>query len=106
MLRGGLELGQVVTLRGGQAGVFQQVGHADHCIHGRANFVAHGGQEGILGLVAHLGAFTLGAPDQQHQYGGRQHAQQSRCQHSPTEREHLSLVRGCHLLAQGRHAGL
>ena len=70
VLRGGFELGQVVALRGRQAGVLQQVGHANHGVQGRANLVAHCGQEAALGLIAHLGALALGPPNQQHEHAG------------------------------------
>ena len=106
VLGGRFQLGQVVALRGGQAGVFQQMSHAHHRVHGRADLMAHGGQEGALGLIADLGALPLGSPDQQHQHDGRKHTEQGGGQHSPTEREHLGLVRGGHLLAQSGHARL
>ncbi|MCY1397258.1 hypothetical protein D3C76_1149690 [compost metagenome] len=41
-----------VALVGALEGQFQ---HADHCIHGGANFVAHGCQEGALGAIGIVG---------------------------------------------------
>ena len=41
-----------------EALVFEHFHHAEHAVHRRADFVAHGGEEGGLGLV---GGFRLGA---------------------------------------------
>ncbi|MEZ4560022.1 MAG: hypothetical protein R2854_26865 [Caldilineaceae bacterium] len=38
-----------------QLGVQEQTGHADDRVHGRADLVAHAGQEGALGLVGRVG---------------------------------------------------
>jgi hypothetical protein len=48
------DLGQVPLL-GGQLGVEQELGHADDRVHRRADLVAHGGEEGALGLGGRLG---------------------------------------------------
>ena len=37
-----------------------QLGHAQHAVHGRANLVAHGGQESALGLVGAFGRLLRG----------------------------------------------
>ena len=44
-----------IALRFGQLGLGQDAGHADDAVHGRANFVAHDGQELALGLFRRLG---------------------------------------------------
>ena len=48
------DLGELALL-GAELGVEQQAAHADDAVHGRADLVAHGGQEGALGLVGGLG---------------------------------------------------
>ncbi|OEZ48764.1 hypothetical protein DUGA6_63190 [Duganella sp. HH105] len=45
----------VVALLFGQARGQQQFGHAEHAVHRRADFVAHGGEEGALRLAGGLG---------------------------------------------------
>ena len=40
---------QVLALLGGQFAAAEEVGHAEHAVHRRADFVAHGGQEPRLG---------------------------------------------------------
>ena len=44
-----------VTLLIRERGIEQEVGHPDHPIHGRANFMAHVGQEIALGTVGRFG---------------------------------------------------
>ena len=46
---------RVLALLVGQRGVEEQSAHADHRVHRGADLVAHGGQEGALGLVGRLG---------------------------------------------------
>ena len=46
---------RVVALLGGQRRVEQQLGHADHAVHRRADLVAHVGQELALGPARRLG---------------------------------------------------
>ncbi len=45
----------VVVLGGVELGLEQEAGHADDAVHGRADFVAHVGEELALGAVAGLG---------------------------------------------------
>ncbi len=45
----------VLVLRGVELGLEEQAGHADDTVHGRADFVAHVGEELALGPVAGLG---------------------------------------------------
>ena len=52
---------RISALFGAQIGFEQEAAHAQHAFHGRADFVAHGGQEaglgaaGLLGIVARFG---------------------------------------------------
>ena len=46
---------EVLPLLGGQLGVQGQLGHAEDAVHGRADLVAHVGQELALGAVGGLG---------------------------------------------------
>ena len=46
---------EVLALLGGELGVQRQLGHADDAVHGRADLVAHVGQELALGPVGGLG---------------------------------------------------
>ena len=43
-----------------ELGIHEQAAHADDRVHGRANFMAHGGEERALGVVGLFG-FALGA---------------------------------------------
>ena len=52
----GLQHGIGIALLGGiQGGAEQQFGHAQHPVHGGADFVAHGGEKFALGLAGGLG---------------------------------------------------
>ena len=46
---------QVLALLGGQLAAAEEVGHAEHAVHRRADLVAHGGQEPRLGEAGGLG---------------------------------------------------
>ena len=50
-----LDQAQVLALLRGERGVQGQVGHAEDAVHGRADLVAHVGQEHALGPVGGLG---------------------------------------------------
>jgi len=50
----------VVALSGIEVGAFEQAGEAEHAVHGRANLVAHGGEEFRFGLVGGFGGFLGG----------------------------------------------
>ena len=58
---GGVDLLHQAVLVGVQAGPRQDLGHAEHGIHGGADLVAHVGQEEALGFVGGLGGL-LGGP--------------------------------------------
>ena len=59
----------IFPLFGIELGVQKQIGHAQHAVHRRADFVAHVGQElalgtaGLLGLYPELGRFLKLLPD-------------------------------------------
>ena len=46
---------QILALLGVEVGIERQLGHAEDAVHGRADFVAHVGQEIALGLVGGYG---------------------------------------------------
>ena len=52
-----MNLGQVVALLFGQAGLHGQLGQAEHAIERCADFVTHGGQEHAFGLAGRFGVF-------------------------------------------------
>ena len=72
----------VVTLGRVQRGGPQQAGHADHAVHGRADLMAHGGQEsrarrtGTLGRQSGLVQSLQGAHDGCQRQTGEQHVHQ------------------------------
>ena len=41
-----------------RGGVAEEAGHAEDAVHGRANFVAHGGQEHGFGFAGAVGGDT------------------------------------------------
>ncbi len=49
---------RVIALQGVEPGIEQQLGHAEHAVHGRANLVAHVGQELALRTVGHSATRT------------------------------------------------
>ncbi len=51
---------EVFALFAAGSGLKGEFGHADDAVHGRADFVAHVGEEGAFGAVGGLGGF-LGA---------------------------------------------
>jgi len=51
----------VFALHGTEVEVEEEPGHADHAVHGRADFVAHVGEEFALGLAGDLGGLLGGA---------------------------------------------
>ncbi len=55
VLAGALDHARVVALLLGEAGGQQQVGHAQHAVHRRADLVAHVGEEGALRMAGRLG---------------------------------------------------
>ncbi len=50
-----LNMGQTIALLFGQFRTLQQVGHAENAVEGRADLMAHGGQELTLGPTGRLG---------------------------------------------------
>ena len=51
----------IFALLGGEIGIEQQAGHADDAVHGRANFVAHVGEELALRLARRFGLTLRGS---------------------------------------------
>ena len=57
VLAGGLDFAQVIELLRAEFGFEHQVGHAQHRVHGGADFVAHVGQKVGFGAVGGFGRF-------------------------------------------------